>query len=207
MVVLWVGLQKDLNRLNKMKYSLILIISVFLFTSCKADDKLSDNEIQQYIVKGKEIGKATVNHLGKNLMKNMKAGGTAQAIPFCNASAQPLTDEITSKYNVTLKRTSLKIRNSKNAPNTTEKELLNQYLKSISKGEKLKPVVKKDSNGKVHFYAPIKLEGKCLACHGTVGKEVSQKTDSILKALYPNDKATGFKIGDLRGMVNITFNK
>jgi hypothetical protein len=109
------------------------------------------------------------------------------------------------KYNVSIKRTSHKIRNDDNKPNETEKTIIKQYLTSISNNEKLKPIISKDNTGKLHFYAPIKLESKCLACHGTVGQEVTMKTDSILKILYPNDKATGFKAGDLRGIVNITF--
>lgn len=188
-----------------MKYLFLFLITIFI-TSCSSD-KLSEKEKQTYIAKGKEIGKATVKKLGSNLMENMKKGGPQQAIPFCNAKANPLTKEMADKYNVSIKRTSHKIRNENNNPNEIEENIIKQYLESITKGEKLKPIIEKDKNGKVHFYAPIKLEGKCLACHGVIGKQISSKTDSILKVLYPNDKATGFKIGDLRGIVNITFNE
>jgi len=189
-----------------MKYLFLFsFISVFI-TSCNSD-KLSKKEKQTYIAKGKEIGKATVKKLGSNLMKHMKEGGPQQAIPFCNIKASTLTKEMADKYHVSIKRTSHKIRNKKNTPTEAENAIIKQYLASVTKEEKLKPIVKKDASGKVHFYAPIKLEGKCLACHGTVEKQVSLKTDSILKVLYPNDKATGFKIGDFRGIVNITFNE
>ena len=183
--------------------SIVSIIAIFL-SSCQTD--LTNKEKEKYLIKGKEIAQATVKKLGSNLMKNMKEGGTQQAIPFCNTAASPLTQEMAKKYNVTIKRTSLKIRNENNSPNEVEETILNQFATTISNNEKLKPIISKDKVGKVHFYAPIKIEAKCLACHGTVGKEVTIKTDSIIKALYPNDKATGFKVGDLRGMVNITFN-
>ncbi len=181
----------------------LLSIIVILFSSCQKD--LTDKEKEEYIIKGKEIAQATVKELGGNLMKHMKEGGPQQAIPFCNATANPLTEEMAKKYQVSIKRTSHKIRNDDNIPNETEETILKQYLEAISNSEKLKPIVSKDNAGKVHFYAPIKLEAKCLACHGTIGKEVTVKTDNILKALYPNDKATGFKAGDLRGIVDITF--
>lgn len=183
----------------------ISILVIVFLVSC-TNDSLSDKEIKTFTQKGKEIGKETVKYLGSNLMQQMKAGGTASAIPFCNISANPLTTEIAKKHNVSIKRTSHKIRNSKNKPSSIEEQLLKDYLIALEKGEQLKPIIKKDNNGKVHFYAPIKLEKKCLACHGTIGKEVTKKTDSILKKLYPNDKATGFNVGNLRGMVNITFN-
>ncbi len=184
---------------------LISVIAISLLLSC-SQNSLSDKEIKEYTLKGKEIGKTTVKKLGSNLMKNMKEGGPSQAIPFCNVAVNPLTEGVAKEYNVSIKRTSHKIRNEKNNPNEKEEEILNQYLASLSKGEKLKPIVSKGKDGKVHFYAPMKLEGKCMACHGTVGKEVTVKTDSLIKSLYPNDKATGFNVGDLRGIVNITFN-
>jgi len=182
----------------------LLGFAAILFLSCQKD--LTDKQKEEYAIKGKEIAQSTVKKLGSNLMKHMKEGGPQQAIPFCNTAANPLTKEVAEKYNVSIKRTSHKIRNENNKPNEKEDEILNQYLASLLKGEKLKPIVSKDQGGKVHFYAPMKLEAKCMACHGTVGKEVTIKTDSILKSLYPNDKATGFKVGDLRGIVNITFN-
>lgn len=189
-----------------MKQVLALLSFIFiLFSSCHKE--FSDKEKNEYHKAGKEIAKATVKKLGSNLMKHMKEGGPQQAIPFCNSAANPLTNEVAKKYNVSIKRTSLKIRNEKNNPTKAEETILKQYLTLISDKKELKPIVSKDKEGKVHFYAPIKLEAKCLACHGTVGKEVSVKTDSILKALYPQDKATGFKTGDLRGIISIAFNK
>ena len=65
--------------------------------------------------------------------------------------------------------------------------------------------MQKENDGKVHYYAPIRLQKKCVACHGISKKQISKKTDSILKSLYPNDKATGFKENDLRGIWSITF--
>ena len=156
------------------------------------------------MAKGKEIGGATVKKLGGNLMKHMKKGGPKAAIPFCNSNASPLTKEIASKYNVSIKRTSHKLRNEGNKPNTDEMKILTSYLAQIKKGEKLKPIVEKDTNGKIHFYAPMKLDKKCLACHGDIK---NTPTDSIIKSLYPNDKAIGFKPGDFRGILSVTFNE
>ena len=182
---------------------LLIIVSIFLI-SCNAG--LTDAKKQEYTKKGKEIAQATMKELGGNLMKQMKLGGPQVAVPFCNAAAYPLTDKMAKKYNVKIKRTSHKIRNPKNSPNQEEKKVLEAYLAALNKKEALKPVVQKEKDEKVHFYAPIILQKKCLACHGTVGKEVTRETDSIIKTFYPKDKATGFKVGDLRGIWSITFN-
>ncbi len=184
-----------------MKTYIGLILLIVLQVSCKSDS-LSDKEIKVHTIKGKEIGQAVLTKLGGSLMQQMKSGGVKKALPFCNVAAIPLTKELSRTHNVTIKRTSHKLRNQNNKPNLEEESILKQYLASISKGEKIKPIVKKGQNGKVHFYAPMKLNNKCLACHGNVSKQ----TDSIIKSLYPNDKATGFKDGDLRGILSVTFN-
>ena len=62
-----------------------------------------------------------------------------------------------------------------------------------------------DKSGNPHFYAPILLQQKCLTCHGIIGEDITFKTDSIIKSIYQNDVATGFKEGDLRGIWSITF--
>jgi len=182
--------------------SIVSLVVLTLLLSC-SNNNLSDKEIATYTTKGKEIGKATMKKLGSNLMQQMKFGGVKQAIPFCNLSANPLTLEMAKKHNVNIKRVSHKLRNENNKPNEAEDAIIKQYLTSISKGEKTKPIVTKDKNKKIHFYAPIKMQKKCLACHGTVSKQ----TDSIIKSIYPNDNALGFKEGDLRGVLSVTFNK
>jgi len=45
----------------------------------------------------------------------------------------------------------------------------------------------------------------CLGCHGTEGGDINAKTLKIIKQKYPEDKATGYKEGDLRGWWKITF--
>lgn len=185
------------------RFLLFIIFSSFF--SCHSG--LTETQKKEYSNKGKEIAQETMKELAGNLMKQMQLGGTKVAVPFCNVAAYPLTNKIANKYDVSIKRTSLKIRNPKNNPNKEEKKILKKYLTSLKQKEKLTPVIQKENDKKVHFYAPIILQKKCLACHGTVGKEVTKQTDSIIKSYYPNDRATGFKVGDLRGIWSITFNK
>ncbi|HFS67373.1 MAG TPA: DUF3365 domain-containing protein, partial [Flavobacteriia bacterium] len=92
-------------------------------------------------------------------------------------------------------------------PNAEEKKVIEAYLSSLKEKQNLEPIVHREKDNKVHFYAPIIMQKKCLACHGTLGKDITKQTDSIIKSFYPLDKATGFKDGDLRGIWSITFNK
>jgi len=166
---------------------------------------MSEQEKKELIVKGQEIAQATGGHLSSQLTKYMKEGGVVKAVPFCNTMAMSLTDEMSTKYSVSLKRTSLKVRNKKNNPDDEEIRVLNEYKDLLNANKKLIPIVELDRSGNPHFYAPILLQQKCLVCHGEIGNNVSTKTDSIVKSYYPDDMATGFKDGDLRGIWSITF--
>ncbi len=182
--------------------SLLGIIAI-LFSSCQKG--LTEKDKKEYATKGKEIAQTTVKRLGGELTKHMKAGGVSKAAPYCNAHASNLTQEMSEKFNVTIKRTSNKLRNEENAPNTKEQAMITHFEKLIAANEELKPVVELDEEGLPHFYAPIKLQKKCLTCHGVLGESMKHEADSIIKTLYPMDKAIGFKEGDLRGIWSITF--
>jgi len=186
-----------------LKNFIILSVLVSLF-SCKAE--FSEKEKQEYTLKGKEIAGATFKALSSELMVQMKAGGPAKAIPFCNVQASPLTAEISTKYNVEIKRTSDQLRSCENEPTEREIDIIINYKQLRSEKKELKPVVEIDSIDKKHFYAPIIMKANCLVCHGKLNETMSVKTDSIIKVLYPFDIATGYAEGDLRGIWSIAFN-
>ncbi|WP_457617401.1 Tll0287-like domain-containing protein [Lutibacter sp.] len=180
------------------------LITLVSLISCT--NSLSKQEKKDYLQKGKEIAKASFKELSNHLMSQMQMGGPAQAVPFCNVQAIPVTESLSNKYNVTIKRTSDKVRNPKNAPTKREQEVISTYKALKAKGEKLTPIVEIDAANKKHFYAPIIVNKKCLSCHGTKGEELSVKTDSLIKTMYPKDLAVDYKIGDVRGVWSITFN-
>ena len=167
----------------------------------------SEKEKEAYTLKGKEIAAASFLELSTQLTEQMKAGGPAQAIPFCNEKALPITNQLSEKFDATIKRTSNNLRNQENVPSKRELEILDNFHKMKLENKQLMPIVEVDATNKKHFYAPIIMKANCLVCHGTINEAVNIKTDSILKSLYPNDKATGYAEGDLRGIWSITFNK
>jgi len=181
----------------------LLFAALFILSSCSKS--LSKKEVEKYTIQGKEIAQATAKKLGGNLVEKMKDGGVKEAVPFCNTKAISLTDEMANKFDVTIKRTSHLLRNENNKPNDEEVVVINNYRDLLTKGKDLKPVVELDNDGNPHFYAPIILQKKCLACHGEIGIDVTKKSDSIIESYYPKDLATGFKEGDLRGIWSITF--
>ena len=182
-----------------------LFLLTILLASCQAS--LSDKEVTAYKEKGLLISKSTGKELSETLTSKMKSGGIIEAVEFCNTAALPLTQQMSDKHGVFIKRTSLKTRNPLNKPSDSEILVLNEFQANLDQGIALEPKVQLDQNGIPNYYAPILVDKKCLSCHGTLDQELSRPADSIIKSHYPNDLATGYHEGDLRGIWSISFAK
>ena len=185
-----------------LKNSIFLVIFLSI-VAC--DNQMSTKEKTQYTQKGKEIAQATFKALSTQLMQQMKLGGPQQAVPFCKVQAMPLTQKLSDTFEVTIKRTSDKLRNQKNKPTQRETEIIEAYKQQQKEKSNWSPIVEIDNDGKKHFYAPIVIKDKCLACHGAVGTQVDENTYAMLKKLYPKDQAINYNKGDIRGIWSIQF--
>lgn len=168
-------------------------------------EELTIDESQAYTLKGQEIAQQTFKALSSNLKKAMSEGGVKNAVKFCNVNESVIVDSLSKHYDVSIKRTSHKLRNEKNKPNASEQEMIDYYLNASKTTEDLFPEVKRNTDNTVSFYAPIHLQPLCVTCHGTVGKTVSESDYKSILALYPNDKAVDFDIDEFRGIWSITF--
>lgn len=135
------------------------------------------------------------------LTKAMGEGGVPGALRFCSENASGVTESITRRHpGLAVQRVSAKNRNPANAAGPAELEVLATFAGSLTKGRPPQPVVREESGQKV-FYAPILLGNPlCLQCHGNPGQDIAAENAAIIRQLYPEDKATGFRQGDLRGM-------
>jgi hypothetical protein len=123
-------------------------------------------------------------------MAAMAQGGPASAIEVCSKEAAKIAQRVSEEQGVTIGRTSFQLRNASNeAPEWAEQWIRNRETN---------PQFKELPNGHTAALLPIMLKAQCLACHGPseqLAPDVLQK----LNELYPNDQATGFHEGDLRG--------
>ena len=201
-----------------MKKLIIVILVLGLFASCQENQKQEQAkpvkkeavkpafDEMAYKKKGKEIAMATFKAFKGHIQRIAGMDGLPSVINFCNENAMELTDSISKKYNVKIKRTSHKFRNEKNAPNTDEMSVIKNYLAIQEDNNKqMTPLIMKDDEGFVHFYAPIKIKQECLKCHGVLKKDINADIYKIIKQKYPNDKAIGFREGELRGIWDIKF--
>ncbi len=164
-------------------------------------------DFKVYKTKGKEIAMETFKIFKANIEKTGKEKGLPEVVSFCHDNAEKLTDSLSKIYGVEMKRVSHRLRNQDNKPNVDEKAIIENYLAAQEDHKELTPIVMKDEEGFVHFYAPIKIKEKCLQCHGIPSKDIKAVVLKKIKKHYPEDKATGFRLGELRGIWDIRFKK
>ncbi len=197
----------------KIRLSLLLFATIlFSMVACenkspKKTTTTPQGESTAYLEKGKEIAGATFTALSGKLQAAMKEGGVSKAIEYCNLAAFPLVDSLSKVHHADIRRTSLKVRNPKDAPTAEEKTILETYEKSARAGGTLKPIVSEVDEQTVAFYAPIKVNSLCLQCHGIEGETLTEDNLALIRQFYPDDKAIGYTDGDLRGMWSIRFEK
>lgn len=167
-----------------------------------ADTEISDEKLMQYRQTVKQLG----GSLKKELVTTMKSAGPVAALEVCNVKAPVITTEINEKSSLEIQRTSLKYRNPKNAPDAWEVAVLEKFAARHAAGEKFKmmefaEVVDNDGVKQVRYMKAIGTGKPCMQCHGS---DLNPKVAEKINALYPEDKATGFKVGELRGAFTIT---
>ncbi len=166
---------------------------------------LDDSLKESLIKRGSKIAKLTASYLQKALKNAIMEDGLEYSIEICNIDALNITDSISESESVQIKRLAKKYRNPVNKTDSAESELFNSYISDLHGEKQLNPKIIPDDNGHPVYYNPIYVGELCLNCHGESGKNIDSKLAKVINELYPEDKATNFKQGQLRGMWSITF--
>jgi hypothetical protein len=121
------------------------------------------------------------------------ARGPEAAIDACRARAPAIAAEL-SPPGVEMGRTSHKLRNPANAPRPWVAPLL---ARAVADPASARPERVELGGGRIGYVEPIRLQPTCLLCHGEM---LAPPLAARIRALYPQDQATGFRVGDLRGL-------
>jgi hypothetical protein len=190
--------------ISRLSFLLLLFIVGCSSDKNKTTETVDENEQSIYIDKGKQISSNVFEVLSSNLSQAMAKGGVAYAIGFCNTQALKLTDSLSAFHDVSINRIAQKARNPINLATENENDIFIMYQSMIDKKKELKPILENREN-EIVYYSPILLQPQCVMCHGEVDNQIGVDNYAIIKQFYPNDKATGFKAGDLRGLWKIVF--
>jgi len=187
-----------------MKQILLGLCFVMLAMDCRSDQQseLPQTEADKAKAAIKELAVA----LKTELKGAMQAGGPVAAIGVCSTQAIPITQKVANEEGLLLSRVSLKSRNPVNLPNKWQIAVLEGFEKQKAAGKDIgslvwSETVTVDGKQEFRFMKAIPTAPVCLSCHGT---NLSPDVSRVLADLYPMDRATGYREGDIRGAFVVT---
>ena len=180
---------------------------LLLATVACAGPQLDDRTRAEVVALGDSAAMSLVRTLGGRLNAHLATGGPGEAIEFCSAEAQSLTDSVSASLGPgwEVKRTTSRTRNPRNAPDSLEAEALRYFQEFADSATDDQPdnYVQQTPDGDYRYYMPLRLGPMCLQCHGP-RETLEPAVRQVLDDRYPDDRATGYGQGDVRGAVRVT---
>ena len=147
---------------------------------------------------------ATAMRVGKTLKKRMVTAmgevGPSGALEACSMEAQDLTEAAVAAEaeGARAGRASLKLRNPANRGPDWVQSWLESQPDDAAEAEPMREIADTPEGRVARVIKPIGVAPECVACHGdpeTIPADVKAR----LSRRYPEDHATGYEPGDLRG--------
>jgi hypothetical protein len=139
------------------------------------------------------------------LMQELAGGGFEGAVAVCAARAPAETARYRQTFGNPIRRVSLRPRNPANEPDAWERAGLLSFDRLAAAerpGAERWEVVRQDGRETLRYLTPLVANAMCLNCHGDRAK-IPPAVLAVIAKQYPQDRATGFAAGDVRGAVSV----
>lgn len=182
---------------HRLTFCLALAVSIFAAPLIAADDDLN--------TEARGVALDFGQTLQKQLQTSMMTVGPSSSIRMCNSQAPAIAAQLSQHSQWNVRRTSTKNRNPNNAADAWESQILATFQDKLDRGAPLENLEHGEVqiiNGKksYRYMKAIGIKEPCLNCHGA---HISGEVSGVIKGFYPQDKATGYKIGELRGAFSL----
>ena len=186
-------------------------LCLLLITGLARADNTPPSSIDASIVQStRSIAGDLLGQLGQKLKAAMSTDGPVAAVSVCKESAPAIARQLSVANDAKVTRVGTRVRNQNmGIPNAWQKEALTQFEARLSQGEKAADIeywqVADNGHGKseLRYAKAIAVQPQCLSCHGSA-QDIAAPLAEKLRIEYPNDQATGYSVGQLRGAVVVT---
>jgi Protein of unknown function (DUF3365) len=186
-----------------MKRAIVFLGIVFSLTACDRKPDVTHLPREEAVKIAKEAAQDAFQQLSSELAEAIENGGPVSAIPVCSLKAETIVQEVAEKRQLEMIRLSDRPRNPKQMAHGDDIAAMNSIRAAKQRGETPSPQVDETNNGYSIVRIPIPLsQPLCLQCHGAE-TDITPETRKAILTSYPEDKATGYKLNDLRGIWRI----
>lgn len=179
---------------------LIAPVALLLLGQAAWADKASNDALE---TEAAALAAEFVGRLKPQLKQALQSGGPVNAIEVCSHQAPKIADALSAESGWNVKRVSLKTRNASRAQaDTWEKAVLEQFNQRQAAGEKAPDINHSEaSNTRYRYMQAQGVQGVCLTCHG---ESPAPEVTKALSEYYPDDVATGYALGQIRGAISLS---
>lgn len=178
-------------------YHTLLVSSIsFQTLAVKSDSELSLKS------EANEIVKRFTGELKPKLKQAIQSGGLSNAVKVCAEDAPKIAQRLNKETSWSVKRVSLKARNINANPDAFEMKILKRF-EHENKAKNTTLEYAKINNKNYRYMRAQRTGNLCLNCHG---ESIAPAVKSTLAEYYPQDQATGYKLGDVRGAISLIKN-
>jgi hypothetical protein len=190
-----------------MKHTLTSLFAICLITSPAAAEHTDE---QKRVMKreAKLVANELVSKLGAALKQALSESGPEVAISVCRDTAPMIANSLSRRTGWKVGRVSLQVRNPLiGQPDAWEQKILQQFDYEAAGGAgpaKLSAaeIVTEPQGEYFRYMKALPVKPLCLTCHGTE-RTIPESVQTRLANEYPNDAATGYTAGQIRGAVSI----
>ncbi|MDX1395230.1 MAG: DUF3365 domain-containing protein [Gemmatimonadota bacterium] len=192
-----------------LRTGLVLLAAVAVPLGCVGSDAPSSARLTpEAEAAAVSLGGEAAAELSSTLVQRLRAAieedGAAGAVGFCSEEGLALTAAVGEAVGAGIGRTSSRIRNPANAPDSLARVALAYFEETAASGEALPPsLVQRTPSGDFRYYQPLLIQPFCLQCHGRAS-DLGEGVAAGLAERYPDDRATDYRAGDFRGLIHVT---
>jgi hypothetical protein len=182
--------------------SVLVLMSLLPISYSVAGEPATD-----WIAQSRSIAQQLGAELKGELGRAMTDKGPVAAIGVCKDRAPEIAGRLSRQSGAQVSRTALRVRNPANAPDDLQRALLEQFSAELASGKFAGPLeaafeINRGGQVERRYMRAIPMEGLCVTCHG---KALAPEIAAAIAAQYPDDQATGFEPGQLRGAFSVTW--
>lgn len=182
---------------------IVIFVYLLLTPQLMATESNNEVDIKTLNEEARGLVKRFASILKPSLKEALQTSGPVGAIKVCSEIAPKVARTISDNSGWSVKRVSLKTRNAQMAkPDDWERTVLQYFDIRQTNGEDVSPMMHSEIIGDdFRFMKAQGVEPVCLTCHGS---EIKPGVQKALKEYYPNDLATGYQAGQVRGAFSLT---
>ena len=179
---------------------MLMLASTLMSHAARAEDR-----VPEWLTQSRLLAQQLGTELKAELTSALASAGPTGAISVCRTRAPEIAARLSRESGAVVSRTALRVRNPANAPDDLQRAILEQFAADLAAGRTEMPLeaaVEINRGGRIEhrYMRAIPMDAMCLACHG---QQLAPEVASAIASDYPEDQATGFEQGQLRGAFSV----